>query len=235
MMISYIAIMKKEVKFIGLLIIVFSMLVMSCSKEEDESLEEVQTVHGGVYYHNLSIQENLDSGVTIAAVLVNNPKDSLYGKHYQEGLIFFVDSATARGIVTTNYDICSSCTWDKSVHYNTGARDSVIWSAIANTNAIVNLQGDSAYAAFYCADLKQYASSNYDWYLPSRDELIFIMHHLYYAGFGNFDENTNLSYWSSTEVAADKAMSSQFSFFFPIISTETIKSAPLQVRPVHYF
>ena len=60
-----------------------------------------------------------------------------------------------------------------------------------------------------------------------------MMGYLYFSGHGNFDENTNLTYWSSTEVTGVTATSVGF-WNGPMINSSP-KSTSLQVRPVHYF
>jgi hypothetical protein len=112
----------------------------------------------------------------------------------------------------------------------TGASGSAIGTGMANTAAIMLAQGSTINAAQLCDDL---VSGGYgDWFLPSRDELVFVYTNLKVAGKPGF---ADWGYWSSTEDSGNSsanAWSQDFRF-----GGQTIrgKNDLLYVRAVRYF
>lgn len=92
----------------------------------------------------------------------------------------------------------------------TGATGTAIGTGKSNTHRIVNIHGESNYAAKLCYDLKVGGYS--DWFLPSKDELnkLYAMKEL---GFGNFPTANSIwcPYWSSSEYDAYDAWYQNFS------------------------
>jgi hypothetical protein len=59
--------------------------------------------------------------------------------------------------------------WNNGDFVKTGATETAIGTGKANTQKIVDIQGNGSYAAKLCSDLTQGGYS--DWFLPSKDEL----------------------------------------------------------------
>jgi hypothetical protein len=90
--------------------------------------------------------------------------------------------------------------WDKGDHMATGATGTAIGTGKANTQKIVDIQGNGSYAAKLCSDLTQGGYS--DWFLPSWDELNLMYENLYLNGLGSFEPSI---YWSSSEYGTNNA------------------------------
>jgi hypothetical protein len=155
------------------------------------------------------VQQLLDAGVTPIEIFEQDiPLDSLYGKVYLDGFIFYLDTTDGSGLVVALSDQSDAAEWgcydvDVSGASNVfafpaepetaeGAR---IGDGNVNTDAILaemctNSSGADVYAANLCRDLGP------EWFLPSREELFLIHTNLVMNNLGNFEAN---SYWSSTE------------------------------------
>lgn len=133
----------------------------------------------------------LDEGYTPCQIArLGIPYDSLYGKFYQGGMIFYVDTVNCFGMVADTADLDSAIfggTW--SYITATGVR-----TGQANTTYIVNNSGTLATAAKACDDLQ--ANGYSDWFLPSEDAWNALAFNLAAQGMGNFQA---ARYWSSTE------------------------------------
>jgi hypothetical protein len=170
-------------------------------------------IDGGLTIEDLidggfTIQELLDGGQT-PFVLFNGgvALDAIYGKTYQGGLIFFIDTTNAysfEGLVAAASDQSSNAEWGCMFTDIPGAPNVTsdppsgpgadIGSGADNTTAIVNNCGDVFIAARLCDDL---VLNGYDdWFLPSTAELNLIYTNLHEDGLGGFIEDF---YWSSTE------------------------------------
>ena len=117
-----------------------------------------------------NIQDRLDRGKTPLEIFEfnNNWLDSLYGKMYQGGFIFYLDTLDGSGLVAALEDQSTSIVWANN--YNTiNNTKRGIGTGKANTEAIVKALGDGNYAAKLCDDLDLNGYS--DWFLPSIDEL----------------------------------------------------------------
>ena len=144
----------------------------------------------------LSVQANLDNGVSVLEILAEQPVEALYGALYQGGHIFHVEPETGSGLVA--YAIENS----SPIHWNDFANQapelglgSEIGTGEPNTIAIVQALGEDSYAAQVAHDvlLNDYE----DWFLPSIDELTAVYERLHVAELGNALAGN--SYWSSTD------------------------------------
>jgi hypothetical protein len=155
------------------------------------------------------VQLLLNAGFTPIEIFEQDiPLDSLYGKVYLDGFIFYLDTTDGSGLVVATSDQSDAAEWgcydvDVSGAPNVfdfasepeteqGAR---IGDGNVNTNAILaemctNSTGVDVYAAKLCRDLGP------EWFLPSREELYLIHTNLAMNNLGNFEANF---YWSSTE------------------------------------
>lgn len=173
----------------------------------------------------VSITDLLNAGVTIAdlvagGVLVADmlnagiapidifnegiPVDSFYGKFYEGGLIFYLNTMTGEGLVAATSNQSTGITWGNSGM--TGASATDIGTGENNTALIIETLGlMSNYAARICFDLVLNDKS--DWYLPSRDELTAMYLILHTSGYGSFSG----LYWSSSESSGTDAWRVDFS------------------------
>jgi len=218
--------MKKTNYFLLKFCIIFGLIVFSCSKNvENEPITSTQSVP--IAYN--SIQEALDDNVTIALILTNNPIDSLYGKTYNGGLIFYVDSINATGLISTNFDQSINAEWGCESLMVINSSDSAIGFGLANTTAILAGCSTPGIAAHLCSSLTVNGYS--DWFLPSYFELEAVHNNLHLNGYGNFALNY---YWSSTEVGAFEALIYPFNGI-PLANHISSKSLNHNVRAIRAF
>jgi hypothetical protein len=163
----------------------------------------------------LSVQARLDTAETPFQIYQSNNLllDSLYGKTYEGGLIFYLNTTTGAGMVCTDNDILNQA--GASSHWGywnfmgslTGvSTTSNIGTGQANTTNIMTKYNSESFtfindfAAKNCNDLIINGKS--DWYLPSNDELIELFNNLYnnpIVTSGNFNQSQyGVVYWSST-------------------------------------
>jgi len=150
------------------------------------------------------IQELLDAGQSPKTIFDGGaPLEDLYGKMYNEGLIFYLDTISGSGLVTATEDQSSSFQWGcnsediiglpnienippmSGLETEEGAR---LGDGPENTDKII-LECSSSVAQL-CRDLGE------EWFLPSREELNLMYNNLHRNGHASFDIAV---YWSSTE------------------------------------
>ena len=134
-----------------------------------------------------SVQQRLDNGETPCQIFNTDiPLDSLYGKTYAGGLIFYLDTINCNGLIAAPMNQSTGIQWYNGNYILTGANGYNIGTGQTNTALIISIQGTGFYAAHICDDLVLNGFS--DWYLPSKQEL-------------NFMNNVfgNNVYWSSSE------------------------------------
>lgn len=129
--------------------------------------------------------------------------DSLYGKIYEEGIIFYLNTDNGTGLVAATSDQSDGAEWGcyetnisglNNVQSNPSDTETEegakIGDGAANTIAILAECTDAGIAAKLCRDLGE------DWFLPSRGELNLMYTNLHSKDHGMF---TAEFYWSSTE------------------------------------
>lgn len=169
------------------------------------------------------VQTLLDRGKTPKELYDGNtPLDSLYGKTYEGGLIFYLNIIDGSGLVAATEDLTTKnqnkqirwgCPTIDIMYLNNvkdtpsdsetviGAR---VGDGMLNTNAILAGCDEEDIAARLCAEL--ILNGKNDWFLPSRGELNLMFKNLADPdGDGNVHDSNNLGkftyeiYWSSTE------------------------------------
>jgi len=174
-----------NILFISLATFIF----FSCSKEE-KRLEPISTPLTGV-------ELAISNGVSMESILADYPVTDLYGKNYQGGLIFYVDSVNATGLVAMydlNNDDDTTYWWGYNYGYPINGLDNSIMSGQNNTNLIVYPQGVGDYAAYYCDTLNHKGYS--DWFMPSLGELAEMQRKIGNLSIANFHLD---AYMSSTQ------------------------------------
>lgn len=142
------------------------------------------------------VQEFLDSANYSPFDLYNAgvPLDSLYGKIYQGGLIFYLDTIVGNGLVAAMSDQSEGVVWGCQSEDMNGAEQTEIGQGAGNTFQIINDCEEEECAAKICNNLEL---NNYtDWFLPSIGGMQKMVKDLHMNGYGNFN---GTRYWSSTE------------------------------------
>lgn len=163
-----------------------------------------------------SVEERLNNETPLEIAESGMPLDSLYGKWYAGGYIFYVDTGdiilNKEGLVASEYDIEGTLNWGcldqdteaTNVSSNPtfpetelGARPG---DGIDNTLKILESDCSVGSPAEACHN---HIENGYDdWFLPSRGGVILMHYFLEERGIGNF--NTS-SYWTSTESSFSKS------------------------------
>lgn len=161
------------------------------------------------------IQEFLDSGTTPMQLYnVGISLNELYGKKFNGGLIFYLDTINGSVLIASMNDQSSEAEWGcvdmnmanimdvfncaddcqqpEPEDYLVGAR---IGDGLFNTNEIISNCSEINYACKLCRNIGP------EWFLPSRGELNLMYTNLYLKSLGNFNFSGVNSgwYWSSTE------------------------------------
>ncbi|MBK8833268.1 MAG: DUF1566 domain-containing protein [Saprospiraceae bacterium] len=185
-------------------------------------------------------QDLLDGGQTPTNLFYGGvAMDSLYGKMYAGGFIFYLTAAAETGLVAAPpywdgiNDPDPIGPWGCWFVDIPGAQGTAIGTGAQNTIDIEAGCGTSGIAADLCANLVLHGFN--DWFLPSKDEL----NEMYLqVGQGAAGPNQNIggfangSYWTSTE---ENSMWSWFHDFNSNIQYFEDKDFWLRVRPVRGF
>ena len=174
-----------------------------------------------------TVQQRLDSNETPKLIFNSGvPLDSLYGKTYQGGLIFYMDTVIGNGLVCAPSDQSTGAQWGCSGTSIEGTSDA-LYAGHANTNAIVAGCSDTGIAAKLCYDLV--LNSYSDWYLPSQSELVLMYVNLYLQGHGGLSGG---GYWTSTQYESLYAL---MKYFFNGNPFAINKNNSLNVRAIRCF
>ena len=209
----------KTTFFVGISIF----MLISCKKEETPT--PVQTL--------------LDSGSTPKEVLDTGiPIDSLYGKAYQGGLIFYFDQNSEYGLVVADSDLNEVwANWGCFGTLISGADGTEIGTGSQNTMEIVAECTSTTTPAYLCANFSLNGYS--DWFLPSKDELNAIYVNLKVNGLGNISDE---QYWSSSEYDSNNVWRQYLGIGvenqtdgFQYYSTKDLLAVQSNIRPVRSF
>ncbi len=213
----------KYISLIQIIILSLALNIQSCSNECEgvDCLNEGVCVDGacnctegyiGTNCENFDpskVQFLINEGKTPIELFNGEiPLDSLYGKNYNGGLIFYLNITDGTGLVAATENVGSNIEWGcqgvdipNLNNVNTappisgpeteeGAR---IGDGITNTIAIIASCDEDNIAAKLCQEMGS------DWFLPSRSELRLMYNNLHLNGHGNF--TTMDFYFSSTEIS----------------------------------
>lgn len=172
----------------------------------------------GEFCETETIQHRLDLGERPIELFNNGvPLDSLYGKLFEGGLLFYLNTNDGSGLVAATEDqlrenISSCCATWGALQFDTGAIGAEIGDGVINSQKVISVYNAESIptkdiAIQLCMDLELNGFS--DWFLPSRGELNLMWENLAdYDGdglnsgrgdpgnLGGFVDNV---YWSSTE------------------------------------
>ncbi|WP_044085483.1 DUF1566 domain-containing protein [Lewinella cohaerens] len=180
--------------------------------------------------------ELVESGISI---------DSLHGKLYAGGYIFYIDTEDIiegkEGLVCALTNLDQRYKWgcdeedidlfnltSDPIYPEETAQGARPGDGIMNTLQILNSPCASGHAADACAN---YSDGVYDdWFLPSRGGMFLIYYNL--EARGHVDNFGNDSYWTSNEQRDIGAWAVSFAGGTP---TAYLKASSLKVRPVRAF
>jgi len=135
------------------------------------------------------------------------------GDAYQGGKIAYIlkpadpgyVAGQTHGLIAATTDRATGIQWYKGSYVATGAIGTALGTGLANTDAIIAVQGGPA-ASYAAGWARAYKGGGYsDWYLPSKDELNkLFLNQAKIGGFGPY------YYWSSSEFDAGTAWTQAF-------------------------
>lgn len=179
-------------------------------------------------------------GSTVATRIVTVNAALALGDNYGGGKVAYIFlpgdpgyiAGEIHGLIAAPYDQSTGIQWYNGSYTTTGTISpglgADLGTGMANTNAIVAVQGGGAYAARICYDL---VLGGYDdWYLPSRDELFILQTNKLVIG--GFNTTSSGVYWSSNEITASGAFAVSFNGGF---STNANKNMSMFVRAIRTF
>lgn len=193
------------------------------------------------HFDSTKVQSLLDNGFSPFILYQKGILlDSLYGKKYGDGIIFYLDTISGLGMVCPPSDVLSFSWGCSGLNINalpdvtkfptdpeslTGAR---LFDGKINTISIDRDCNEIDNAASFCRGYLG-DSLNEDWFLPSREELKYIFQNLKQKNHGVFNESY---YWSSTEAGDFPAWVINFN---DGSSGYTFKFNKYGIRPIRIF
>ncbi|MEM7102774.1 MAG: DUF1566 domain-containing protein [Bacteroidota bacterium] len=159
------------------------------------------------------VQSRLDAGETPYQIYLSDDSllDSLNGKSYLGGMIFYLNTSDGSGLIASTTDQSAGTKWgcdgfdipdlpNVTECCPASGPGSEVGNGASNTDTFISACGEVGSAARFAALYEENGFE--DWFLPSVHELQFMYSNLYRNGFGNFDAS---HYWSSTEGASATA------------------------------
>lgn len=192
-----------------LLTILSIIILFSCSKEDD-------TVNSTILKPYKSVQKRLYEGETPLYIYNSGIiLDSLYGKYYEGGLIYYLNTSQGNGLIAHTQDNSSSVNWGGFGDI-VGANDSNIGAGKANTSVIISYLSDINSAAGFCDNL---VLNNYsDWFLPSKDEMYIMMKRLigkknvYFGAISGYWTSTNYDFYKVWIISSDNTSNTMLKY-----------------------
>ncbi|MDA9656370.1 hypothetical protein N9S96_01745, partial [Flavobacteriales bacterium] len=187
-------------------------------------------IYSGIWHDSIvpgqNIQELLDIGINpLDIVNAGYSINSLYGKYFQGGLIYYINTTTGDGMIINETDL-PQVDWGCNNNL-VGGTQIGIGTGQANTNLILSSCSQSGIAAQICDTL--IIDGYDDWHLPSYGDLSAMFTNLQLNGYTSFD---NYYYWSSSEFDNDEAYMFHFYLGYGGFSS---KSSNYNVRATRSF
>lgn len=175
---------------------------------------------------SLTVQQRLDLGELPKQIFDSGVVlDSLYGKTFQGGFIFHLDTNSGICYMAAPNNLAMGM-WGCSGSYINGIENGLGMGEY-NTTLILNSCFMPGIAASLC---EQYSDGTYsDWFLPSIAELDSMRKNLYLNGAGGFSP---VAYWSSSQMSFADGYSLHFGTG---VQQGTGKNTQLNVRPVRRY
>jgi len=257
----------KLTKLLSIIILGLGLCLSSCGEDDAvDPCESVTCQNGGTCvegdcdcptgyagtncgsFDSNEVQFLLDNGTTPIELFNGGvPLADLFGKTYQDGLIFYLNTTNGTGLVAAPSDqdfatwtVCpinisgidyfyipdlGFVTTDPPSVGEETVQSARIGDGEANTDTILATCASSGIAAGVCRALGD------DWFLPSRGELNLMYTNLHANGYGNFrtENSAAFAYWSSTQKTIGETWMHLFSnnIVFPInnLTTANVRAA----------
>lgn len=164
-------------------------------------------------FNPAKVQALLDDGNSPLEILNNGIIiDSLYGKIYLDGYIFYLDTLSGTGLLAGLNDLIEPYEWGcfqndilelnnvdetSGVTYEFLGVGSRIGDGLSNTNIIIDAQCETIEGGIKTA-ARECREIGTDWYLPSIEELFLMTNRLDELKIGDFKRFE--FYWSSSEI-----------------------------------
>lgn len=192
--------MHKTNYYLVLMMSIVSLFILSsCSGDEDKDPEIDIT----------QIQSMLDGGTTPKALYDDGVTlEQLYGKMYEGGLIFYLNTTDGTGMVAATQSQSDGAIWGCGGIEIDGADSDALGFGAQNTKDILAGCTTDGIAAELCDKLD--LNGKTDWFLPSIGELNLMAKNLHANGYGGFEDAWH---WSSTEFSQSIASINTFSGF----------------------
>jgi hypothetical protein len=160
-------------------------------------------IYSGIWHDSIvlghNVQDLLDVGINPLDIYnAGYSLSSIYGKYYEGGIIYYLNTNTGDGMVINDSDL-AQVDWGCN-NSLIGGTQTGLGTGQANTNLILSSCSQSGIAAQICDTL--FLNGYDDWSLPSLGDLNSMFTNLQLNGYNNFD---NYYYWSSSEWDNDEA------------------------------
>ena len=172
-------------------------------------------------------------------IVTTEPENIAIGDSYGGGYVFYIFQSGEPGYVPgeTHGLICVPSYLNDTLFWaNTStycSTDTALGSGQNNTQLIVNALGNNAYAAYACDTCTQNGYT--DWFLPSRNELLYLISNKSHLPSNYFHVTWYISFWTSSEVINNTANAYNVSSIIENSVPQTKTTHEAYVIPVRKF
>lgn len=149
------------------------------------------------------------------------------GNRYGGGIIFYLDSSKAHGLIAADEDQATQVKWNEGTVTFNGAVGQVIGTGKPNTLKLCPQNSTNLNVAFACDTL--ILNGFDDWFMPSIDELEILYNRRNLVGGFDYDAE----YWSSSEVSQNNAY--MYSFYIGNLKFVDWKWKLANIRAIRSF